>query len=597
MKTPMSVFVLGVAGCFSSALLHAVLVPLATAADTSTTLSLLQQPSLIEAVAKAQASGTSPIVTSPSALVLQAQKGQTAVGTLSLKKSGTDQHTYYLSTNQSWVWMNPPYGSTQTISSEADQLVITAQTANLSAGTYSALVYIVDSGPNNFTNMLRIPVTFTVTATPVAATPPPPAPPVATPPPPPVVVTPPPPPPAAVTPPPAPPVVSTTGIAASPVALALNAVKGQTAVGTLALRKGGTDQHSYYLSTNQSWIWMNPPYGSTQTITSETDQLVITAQTASLSAGTYSATVYIVESGPNSFSNMLRIPVTLTVTASPVAATPPPPPAPPVATPPPPAPVVSVPKPLPVVATPPPPAPAPPAPAAPTSVATAPIVVSPASLALTNTSAVGTLTLRKSGTDQHVYSLSTSQSWVWMNPPYGSTQTISSETDQIVITAQATGLSAGTYSAVVYIVESGPNNYSNTLRIPVTFTIAAGQTTPASNPAPSTPSQPTATSPPPPPPSPPSPTPVASAPAPAPRTASATVSWNANTEADLAGYRVYVGTASGSYGFAGPFEIASGTSFTVPNLPVGTTYFFAVTAFDKSGNESTKSAEVSKSLF
>ena len=599
MKTPMSVFVLGVAGCFSSALLHAALVPLAAAADSSTTLSLLQQPSLIEAVAKAQASGTSPIVTSPSSLVLQAQKGQTAVGTLSLKKSGTDQHTYYLSTNQSWVWMNPPYGSTQTISSEADQLVITAQTANLSAGTYSALVYIVDSGPNNFTNMLRIPVTFTVTATPVAVTPPPPAPPVATPPPPPVVVTPPPPPPAAVTPPPAPPVVSTTGIAASPVALALSAVKGQTAVGTLALRKGGTDQHSYYLSTNQSWIWMNPPYGSTQTITSETDQLVITAQTASLSAGTYSATVYIVESGPNSFSNMLRIPVTLTVTASPVAATPPPPPAPPAATPPPPVPVVSVPKPLPVVATPPPPAPAPPAPApaAPTSVATAPIVVSPASLALTNTSAVGTLTLRKSGTDQHVYSLSTNQSWVWMNPPYGSTQTISSETDQIVITAQATGLSAGTYSAVVYIVDSGPNNYSNTLRIPVTFTIAAGQTTPASNPAPSTPSQPTATLPPPPPPSPPSPTPVASAPAPAPRTANATVSWNANTEADLAGYRIYVGTTSGSYGFAGPFEVSNSTSFTVPNLPVGTTYFFAVTAFDKSGNESTKSAEVSKSLF
>ena len=130
---------------------------------------------MIEAVAKAQVSGTSPIVTSPSALVLQAQKGQTAVGTLSLKKSSTDQHTYYLSTNQSWVWMNPPYGSTQTISSETDQLVITAQTANLSAGAYSAVIYIIDSGPNNFNNMLRIPVTLTVTATPVLATPPPPA--------------------------------------------------------------------------------------------------------------------------------------------------------------------------------------------------------------------------------------------------------------------------------------------------------------------------------------------------------------------------------------------------------------------------------------
>ena len=545
MKTPTSVFVLGVAGCFSSALLHAALVPPAAAADASTSLSLLQQPSTIEAVAKAQVSGTAPLVASPSALVLQAQKGQTAVGTLSLKKSSADQHTYYLSTNQSWVWMNPPYGSTQTISSETDQLVITAQTANLSAGAYSAVIYIIDSGPNNFNNMLRIPVTLTVTATPVLATPPPP--PAATPPPPPVVVAPPPPPPAAVTPPPAPPVASTTGMAASPVALALSAVKGQTAVGTLSLRKGGTDQHTYYLSTNQSWIWMNPPYGSTQSISTETDQLVITAQTSGLSAGTYSAVVYVSESGPNNFSNMLRVPVTLTVTTSPVAATPPPP-TPPAATPPPPTPVVSAPKPLPVVVAPPPPPPAPPAP---TTAAAGPIVISPASLALTSANAVGTLTLRKSGTDQHVYSLSASQSWVWMNPPYGSTQTISSETDQIIVTAQAAGLAAGTYSAVVYIVDSGPNNYSNTLRVPITFTIAAGQTTPASNPAPSTPSQPTATSTPPPPPSPPSPTPIASAPAPAARTANATVTWNPNTEADLAGYRIYVGTTSGSYGFAG----------------------------------------------
>ena len=602
MKTPMSVFVMGIAGCFSSALLHSALVPPAAAVDSPTTLSLIQQPSLAAAIAKAQDSRTAPIVTSPSALVLRAQKGQTAVGTLLLKKSSTDQHSYHISTNQSWVWMNPPYGSTQTISSETDQLVITAQTANLSAGTYSAIVYVVDSGPNNFTNMLRIPVTLTVTATPIAATPPPPSPPAATPPPtPPVVQAPvpkplpvvaPPPSPPATTPPPAPPVVSTTGIAASPMALALSAAKGQTAVGTLALRKGGTDQHTYYLSTNQSWVWMNPPYGSSQTISSETDQIVITAQTANLSAGTYSALVYVADSGPNNFTNMLRIPVTLTVTATPVGTTPPPP-SPPAATPPPPPPVVQAPapKPLPVAAAPPPPPPAP------TPVATAPIQVSPAALALTGTNAVGTLTLRKSGSDQHVYSLSASQSWVWMNPPYGSTRTIASETDQIVITAQTTGLSAGTHSAVVYIVDSGPNNFSNTLRIPVTFTIAAGQTAPIAKPAPATPSQPTATSPPPALPTNSTPIPVATIPSSAPRTTNATVSWNANTEGDLAGYRVYVGTRSGIYSFAGPFEVASGTSFTVPNLPVGTTYYFAVSAFDRTGNESTKSAEVSKSLF
>ena len=108
MKTPRSVFVFSVAGCLSSTLCATALVSTAAAADTSTTLSLLQQPSLDAAVTKAQSSGTAPVLPSPAALVLTAPKGQTAVGTLTLKKSSTDQHTYYLRTNQSWVWMNPP---------------------------------------------------------------------------------------------------------------------------------------------------------------------------------------------------------------------------------------------------------------------------------------------------------------------------------------------------------------------------------------------------------------------------------------------------------------------------------------------------------
>lgn len=57
----------------------------------------------------------------------------------------------------------PAYGSTQTISTKTDSLVITARTTGLAPGTYYAVVYVSDSGPAGYTNVLRIPVSFTVT--------------------------------------------------------------------------------------------------------------------------------------------------------------------------------------------------------------------------------------------------------------------------------------------------------------------------------------------------------------------------------------------------------------------------------------------------
>ncbi|MFQ5598095.1 MAG: fibronectin type III domain-containing protein, partial [Nitrospiria bacterium] len=73
----------------------------------------------------------------------------------------------------------------------------------------------------------------------------------------------------------------------------------------------------------------------------------------------------------------------------------------------------------------------------------------------------------------------------------------------------------------------------------------------------------------------------------------ATLSWSPNTEVDLAGYKVYFGNASRTYGT--PITLGNQTSYTVTGLGLGT-YFFAVTAFDGAGNESTFSAEVSKTF-
>ena len=71
------------------------------------------------------------------------------------------------------------------------------------------------------------------------------------------------------------------------------------------------------------------------------------------------------------------------------------------------------------------------------------------------------------------------------------------------------------------------------------------------------------------------------------------LSWSSNTEPDLAGYKVYYGAAS--HGYGSPVVIGLQTTYTVTGLSNGT-YYFSVTAFDTSGNESGFSNEVSKTI-
>lgn len=75
--------------------------------------------------------------------------------------------------------------------------------------------------------------------------------------------------------------------------------------------------------------------------------------------------------------------------------------------------------------------------------------------------------------------------------------------------------------------------------------------------------------------------------------ADASLSWDANTENDLAGYKVYYGTSSGNYG--APVDVGNQTSYTVTGLN-GSPYYFAVRAYNTSGTESGYSNEVSKSF-
>jgi len=69
------------------------------------------------------------------------------------------------------------------------------------------------------------------------------------------------------------------------------------------------------------------------------------------------------------------------------------------------------------------------------------------------------------------------------------------------------------------------------------------------------------------------------------------LSWDANTEDDLAGYKVYYGTSSGNYGE--PIDAGNVTVYELEELNEGITYYIAITAYDTSNNESEKSDEVS----
>ncbi|MCG3113119.1 MAG: fibronectin type III domain-containing protein [Candidatus Manganitrophus sp. SB1] len=74
----------------------------------------------------------------------------------------------------------------------------------------------------------------------------------------------------------------------------------------------------------------------------------------------------------------------------------------------------------------------------------------------------------------------------------------------------------------------------------------------------------------------------------------AILTWDPNSEGDLAGYRVYVGLLPGVY--SPPIDVGRVTSWTVPNLTAGLTYHFAITAYDTDGNESGFSNEARKTI-
>jgi len=69
------------------------------------------------------------------------------------------------------------------------------------------------------------------------------------------------------------------------------------------------------------------------------------------------------------------------------------------------------------------------------------------------------------------------------------------------------------------------------------------------------------------------------------------LAWDSSASSGVAGYRVYMGTRSGSY--TSSVQAGNSTTSTISGLAMGTKYYFAVKAYNASGVESAFSNEIS----
>jgi len=143
------------------------------------------------------------------------------------------------------------------------------------------------------------------------------------------------------------------------------------------------------------------------------------------------------------------------------------------------------------------------------------------------------------------WTVSDSASWLSVSPASGS----SSST--LTATVNTTGLAAGTYNGTITVSATG----SSSKTLAATLTVSA------------------------------------------PTTSSVTLTWDPNTDSDLAGYKIYRATASGAYGAALGTVPAGTVTYQATGLSANTTYFFVITAYDDAGNESSFSNEVSRLIF
>jgi len=186
------------------------------------------------------------------------------------------------------------------------------------------------------------------------------------------------------------------------------------------------------------------------------------------------------------------------------------------------------------------------------STASATIGFSPTSLTFTGTvggtnPSARPISISNTGGGTLSWTASDNATWLALSPVSGT------NSGTVTASVNLSGLAAGTYNGIITIAASGSTNSPR--QIPVSLTLSASTA------------------------------------------GTAALTWNASTESDLTGYKVYRGTGSGTYGAPIATLPRTTTNYTATGLQNGTTYFFVITAYDSAGNESTYSNEVSKSIF
>lgn len=81
----------------------------------------------------------------------------------------------------------------------------------------------------------------------------------------------------------------------------------------------------------------------------------------------------------------------------------------------------------------------------------------------------------------------------------------------------------------------------------------------------------------------------------------ATLKWNANTEPNIAGYKIYYGTTPRTGdcprgGYTKIIDVNNNTNYTVDKLRNNQTYYFSVTSYNSAKKESCFSQEMSKTI-